>query len=151
MRLGGKEGVKDLVSLFGGQSNAGIGDGNQHLTVFSQLRLDMQLAARVSHRLNAIEHHIHQRLLQLHTIRHNRGETFGKIGADDNGIPLRLIVQHCDNLFYEFIYVNYIQLRRALLVDRADAIDNIGCTPGVFDHLQRSFPRLWHIRLFAVE
>ncbi len=28
VRLGGKERVKDLVSLFGGQSNAGIGDGN---------------------------------------------------------------------------------------------------------------------------
>jgi hypothetical protein len=37
LRLGGKECVKDLVHVFGGQSHADIGDRDQQLTIFSQL------------------------------------------------------------------------------------------------------------------
>ena len=37
LRLGGKECVKDLVHVFGGQSHADIGDRDQQLTIFSQV------------------------------------------------------------------------------------------------------------------
>ena len=42
----------------------------------------------------------------------------------------------CQALFAanEFIYVNYVQLWRALLVQQADAVDDTGCTPCVSDH-----------------
>jgi|HubBroStandDraft_5_1064220.scaffolds.fasta_scaffold25295_2 hypothetical protein len=47
-------------------------------------------------------------------------------------------------IFYEFIYVNSIQLLGTFLVEHADTVDNIGYTPSVFDHFQRSFPS--HVR-----
>ena len=63
LRLGGKERVKDLIGVFSGQPYAGIADRDQDLTVFPTLRLDAELTGRIPHRLNPIEHEIHQCLL----------------------------------------------------------------------------------------
>jgi hypothetical protein len=55
-------------------------------------------------------------------------------------MPFRVIVRHCDHFPYEFIYVNSIQSRRALLLQQEDTVDNIGYTPSVFDHFQPNLP-----------
>jgi hypothetical protein len=43
-------------------------------------------------------------------------------------------------IFYEFIYVNSIQLLGTFMVEHADTVDNIGYTPSVVGHSQRSLP-----------
>src|SRR5260370_585970 len=58
VRLGGKEGSKDLVRLLRWQPHAGITDRDQHLTILTGLRLDNQLARPVHllHRIDAVHH-----------------------------------------------------------------------------------------------
>src|SRR6266850_1495010 len=64
MELGGKEGIKDLVRLLRRKSHSGIADGHQNLLVFRS-RLDHELPRTVYifHRLDAIDHKVHQHLL----------------------------------------------------------------------------------------
>src|SRR5438270_922883 len=64
MELGGKEGIKDLVRLLRGKSHAGIADRHQNLLVFrSRLDLEFPRTVYIFHRLNAVDHEVHQHLL----------------------------------------------------------------------------------------
>jgi hypothetical protein len=60
LRLGGKEGRKDLIHLLHGQSHARVTDRERELTVL-QLRLHRKLSAGG---FDGVEHEIHEHLLQ---------------------------------------------------------------------------------------
>src|SRR5882724_9682331 len=94
VELGGKEGIKDLVRLLWGKSHAGIAERHQNLLVF-RLRLDHEFPATfyIFHRLNAIDHEVHQHLLQLHTISHNPGKIFYQVCVDGDVISRCLAPQ----------------------------------------------------------
>src|SRR5258707_462405 len=68
--LGSKEGIEDLFLLLWGQPHAAVRDGHHNFLVFLQLRPNCELACPiyVLHRFDAIDHEVHQHLLQLHTI-----------------------------------------------------------------------------------
>src|SRR6266566_1551762 len=64
MELGGKEGIKDLVRLLWRKSHAGIADRHQNSLVFrSRLDREFPRTVYIFHRLNAIDHEVHQHLL----------------------------------------------------------------------------------------
>jgi len=92
MRLGGKEGIKNLLCLLWRQTHAGIADRDQHMTILGALRLDGDLARpiHVFHRVDAVHHKVHQHLLQLHAISHDPGNIFRKLRPDGYGIRRRL-------------------------------------------------------------
>src|SRR5258708_38268185 len=70
LSLGGKECIKDLVRLLGGQPHARIAYGEQQPTILGLLRLDCKFASptHVLHGFNASAHEGHEDLLQLHPI-----------------------------------------------------------------------------------
>src|SRR5216683_8388577 len=68
LRFRGEEGIEDLVRSSGGQSYSGVADGDQHFTALAWSRLDREHSAGLLHRLDTIEHEVHQHLLQLHTV-----------------------------------------------------------------------------------
>jgi hypothetical protein len=75
-----------------------------------KLRLDGKYSACLRHRLDAVEHKVHENLLQLHTICHDFGEPFGTIGADIYGMPIRLIAEDNEYLSDDFVHINYVHL-----------------------------------------
>jgi hypothetical protein len=109
LRLGGEERVENAFYIVSGKSHTGINDRDEQLAIFGQLRLDAEFTACVSHCLNAIEHEIHEHLLQLHTVCHRSGKILGELSSDGNGMPIRLVLQHEGHLFNDFVYVNCLK------------------------------------------
>src|ERR1700730_5977412 len=105
--LGHKECPEDLVRVFGGQSHAGIADRDQQLTIIG-FRLDGKLtsAIRSLHGIDAVEHEVHENLLELHTVCHDLGKILGKLGADRDRVAVRLAAQQNNHFSNEFIYIN---------------------------------------------
>jgi hypothetical protein len=82
MRLRGHERLEDLVSVRG-QANASIAHRDQYFTV-GVTRRNGQLAARVLHRVNGVQHQVHEDLLQLNTICRDVGNIDAELVADRN-------------------------------------------------------------------
>src|SRR5258708_10119694 len=72
IRLSSKERFEDLVHLVGRQSHAGITHRHHNFLVFRPLRPDRKFASgiHVLDGIDAIEHEVHEHLLQLHPISH---------------------------------------------------------------------------------
>src|ERR1700730_19395663 len=70
LNLRGKECIEDLVRLFRGQPHAGIANRDQQLTIPGLPRFDRKFTPRthVLHRLNTVEHQVHENLLELDSI-----------------------------------------------------------------------------------
>src|ERR1700757_2638513 len=66
MNLGSKERVEDLVRLLQGQPQAGVTDRHRQLVILSSFRYDVEPARAVNilHRIDPIDHQIHEHLLQ---------------------------------------------------------------------------------------
>ena len=60
-------------------------------------RLDREDSASLLHRLNTIEHEVHQYLLQLHPVRRDLGKIGGKIRTNRNGVPVGFSPQQQDH------------------------------------------------------
>ena len=89
LRLRRKECVEYLVNLAQGQPGPCVMNRNLDLAILTQLRLHRKHAARVLHRLDAIQHEVHQHLLQLHPVRHRHWEDRAcKVRADRNAHTL---------------------------------------------------------------
>src|SRR5207247_993740 len=135
LRFGREEGIEDLLRLFRLQSHARIADRDQELTIVVLLRLDRKFtsSAHVLHGFDAIEHEVHQYLLQLHTVRHDLGKIVGKLATDRNRIPARLTAEQDNHFSNELIYIDQLVLQSALLEQQADAANDVGCAHYVFD------------------
>src|SRR5260370_410517 len=86
VRLGGKERLENAFRSFDRKPDARIADRHHQLTVFAPLRRYHEHAAVSFHGLDAIEHEVHENLLQLDTIRRRRRKLRVEFGADRNGI-----------------------------------------------------------------
>ena len=84
MGFGGKEGIEDLIHLLCRQPDARIADRHHKLLILPSLRLDGELtSARDSlHSIDAVEHEVHENLLQLDTVCHDLGEILSKVNTD---------------------------------------------------------------------
>src|ERR1700733_5607120 len=82
MSFSGKEGVKDLVRLFRGQSQTRINDRNHQLLIFCMLRPYEEFAYLIDtlHRVDAVHDEVHDDLLHLHRIHHDLGKLDTKVG-----------------------------------------------------------------------
>src|SRR5258707_912210 len=81
--LGRKECPEDLVLLLRGQSYTGIADRDQQLSI-AGFRPDDKLtsASGSLHGIDAVEHEVHEDLLQLDTVCHDLGKTLSKLDTD---------------------------------------------------------------------
>src|SRR5437763_1479872 len=148
--LGCKECPEDLVRLLRGQSHSGIPDRDQQLTI-AGFRLDGKLtsARRFLHSIDAVEHEVHENLLQLHTVCHHLGKVLGKLGADGDRVAARLAVQQNNHFSNELIYIKQLPPQSSLFEQQADAANDVRCAGHVFDVSRGCFACLCHIRLIA--
>src|SRR5215510_4124886 len=97
-RLGGEKRVENALRASFGKPNPGIAHGNKQLTILSPHRGDVQFADLLLHGLDAIEHEIHQNLLQLHAVRTRCRKRRVELTADGNGMAISNIAQQNDHL-----------------------------------------------------
>src|ERR1700730_4339586 len=81
--LGRKECFEDLFRLLRWQSHTGISDRDEHLPVVG-FRLDGKLtfASQSFHGIDAVEHEVHENLLELYAVCHDRGKILSKLDTD---------------------------------------------------------------------
>ena len=65
------------------------------------------------HGIDAVEHEVHENLLQLHTVCHHLGKVLGKLGADGDRVAARLAVQQNNHFSNELIYIKQLPPQRA--------------------------------------
>src|SRR5438445_4882929 len=154
VRLGGKERLEDLAPLLRGQPHAGIADGHHNLLVFRLLRFDGELARpiHVLHRIHAIEHEVHQHLLQLHAIPQDRGKLCRQLRPDGYVVSRYLAAQEDDHLSNDFVYVYELPLRSTLLEEQPNPADDLRRTHSVFSAshgIRARFFLLWGIARYT--
>ena len=94
VRLCGKERAEDLFGLLRRQANPRITDRDPQLSVLDLLRADRKFTCgAVLHGLNAIQHQVHEYLLQLDTVCHDPGNILREVGAHRNRVPGGLVAQ----------------------------------------------------------
>src|SRR3984893_14098743 len=82
LRFRGEECLENTLGFIDGKPDARIAHRNQWLAILGPLRCDGQLTTRVLHRLDAVEHEVHQDLLQLDAICCRRRKLWIELGAD---------------------------------------------------------------------
>ena len=80
--LGREECLENAFGFVGGKPDAGIAHQNPYLTILAFLRCNGQLTTGVLHRLDGVEHEVHQNLLQLHAIGCGRRQAEVEPGPD---------------------------------------------------------------------
>ncbi len=97
------------------------------MIILRALRFDRKFTrhAHVFHGLNAIQHEVHEHLLQLDTVSHDPGEILAELGADQNRVASRLVAQQDNHFSNEFIYVDQFVLQRTLLEEEADPVNDV--------------------------
>src|SRR6202041_2896850 len=123
---GRKECAEDLFRLLRGQSHTGIADRDQQLSI-AGFRLDGKLASanRFLHSINAVDHEIHQHLLQLHTIRHDLGYICSQLCPDGYDVSRCLATEEDSHFSNYFVYVHQLPFRSTLLEKQADSLDDL--------------------------
>ena len=86
LRFRGEEGIEDFIRASGRQTYSGVADRDKHLTALTPCRLDREHSAGLLHRLDTIEHEVHQYLLQLHPVCGDLGEIGGKVRPNRNSM-----------------------------------------------------------------
>src|SRR5260370_34105533 len=120
LRLGGEECIEDPGRLLRGQSHAGIADRDHQVTTLGSLRFDDQFTyrAQLLDGVDAIEHEVHEHLLQLHAVCLDLGKPRGKVGENGDGVAGRLAAQQDDYFFNDFVHIK----RHALSDDILDKL-----------------------------
>ncbi len=149
--FGGKERIEDLVPVLRGKSHAGIAHGHKGLLVFSPLRLDDQLARplHIPHRIDAIDHQVHQHLLQLHAVSHHLGKIFGQLRPNGDEVSRRLASQENGHLSNDFVQINQLPLRSTLFEKQTDSANDFRGTRCVFDDPRGSVAGPFQIGMIA--
>ena len=104
--LGGEERLENTFRSLDRKPDARITDRNHQLTVSAPLRRYRERAATSFHGLDAIEHEVHENLLQLNTIRGRHRNLRVELGADRNGIAIRRVMQKGDHVSNDFVQVD---------------------------------------------
>src|SRR5260370_11573260 len=150
--LGGKKCPENLVRLLRRQSHTSIADRDQQLSI-SGFRLDGKLtsASRSLDSIDAVEHEVHENLLQLDTVCSDLGKILSKLGADGDRVAVRLAAQQDNHFSNELIYINQLPLQISLLELQADAANDVRRTGYVFDDSRCGFACLCHVGLVAIK
>src|SRR5260370_33174689 len=151
VRLGSKESIEDLFRLLWGQPHSAVSDGHHNFLVLHSLRPDGEFARpiRVLHRFDAIDHEVHQHLLQLHAVGHDLGKSCREVHPDYYVVSPSLAAQKNYHLSSNLVYVHELPLRSTLLEELADPTDNFRRARPVFHDSHGSFARLFHIGTIA--
>src|ERR1700756_4719108 len=117
------------------------------------MRLDGELAwpVQILHRLNTVDHEVHQYLLQLHAVGHDLGKIGRKIGPDYYAVSRGLAVQESDHLSNRLVYVHDFALRSTFLEELTDAADNLSRASCVFYDSHGGRARLFDVWSVARE
>src|SRR6516162_3223104 len=110
LRFGGEERLKNAFGFLSWKPCPRVTHRNQQLTIFGPRGRDAQLTALILHCLDAVEHQVHQYLLQLNVIRCRRWKRCIEICSDRNRLTVRRIVQQNDHLSDDFVQVNRLAL-----------------------------------------
>ena len=121
------------------------------MTALASSRLDREHSAGLLHRLDTIEHEVHQYLLQLHPVRRDFGKIGGKVRTNRNGILVGFAPQQQDHFADDFIHRDQLSLGRGLLIQRPQTVDDVRCKGARLDDPFRPFAHLRQIRLVAVK
>jgi hypothetical protein len=81
-RFRGEERLENALGIVDRKPYSRITHRNQQLTILGPLRRDGQFAARLLHRLDAVEHEVDQDLLQLNAICCRRRKLRIEVGVD---------------------------------------------------------------------
>ena len=146
-----KECVEYLVGFVQGQPGPCVMNRNVDLAVLTQLRLHRKHAARILHRLDTIEHEVHQYLLQLHPVRRDFGKIGGKVRTNRNGMLVGFAPQQRDHFAYDLIYRDELSFGRGLFVQRSQTVDNLRGKGARLDDTFRSFAHLRQIGRVALK
>src|SRR6266403_1331470 len=124
----GEERAEDLFGLQRRQSDAGIANRDQQLAILDWLRAyrKFTIGAYVLHGVDAIEHQVHEYLLQLDAVCHDLGKILGDVAADRNRVPGGLVAQQDNHFTNDFIHINQLPLQSALLEQQADSANDLG-------------------------
>src|SRR5271156_5904557 len=85
LRFCGEECVENALGFIDRKPDARITHRNQQLTMLGPLRCYRQFTACISHRVDAVEHEVHQTLLQLAAIRCRPRKARVELRADRDG------------------------------------------------------------------
>jgi hypothetical protein len=111
LRLGRKERVEDPPAAAPCRCRLqGSGSG-----VLPRLQFDRKDATRVVHRLDAVQHEVHQHLLDLHAVRTDGGRVASKTRTDGNSMSCRLSAQHFNRLADDLVQRERLLFRESLL------------------------------------
>jgi integrase len=124
IRFGGEERLENEFCSFDRKPNARITDRNHQLPIFAPLRGYRERTALSFHGLYAVEYEVHENLLQLNAIRHRHRKLWVELGADRNGISIRIAaldsttdIQRAVLLTVIFTSLRISELRRLRLTD----------------------------------
>jgi len=84
MRLCGHERLEDLIRTVNRQADTRVADANEQIIVRGALHRNRQLSARVLHRIDGVQHQIHEHLLHLDAIRHDLRDALGDDDSNRN-------------------------------------------------------------------
>jgi hypothetical protein len=118
MGFRGEERIENLIHRQRRQPNAGIADGHRDLSILRWLQLYSELPCPVPvvHRLDAVDHEVHQNLLQLHAVSCDLRQSFHQLCADRHGISLSLAAQENGHLSNNIVYVDRLTQHSALIL-----------------------------------
>src|SRR5207302_3423230 len=143
VRLGREEGIEDLPRLRR-QPRPGVTDGNQQLITFIALRGEGEIARVVNalHGVDAVDHQIHQDLLQLYAICHHGGEVCRERAPDGNTVSPCFVAQQRHDFVDDLVDIDQLTFRSTLLEQQARAADDLCCAVCVSDDPPGRVPRL---------
>src|SRR5580698_4275846 len=121
LRFRCEERVEDALGVARGQPGSCVFYRDLDVAVLTQLRVDGQHAACVLHGLEAIEHQVHEHLLQLDPIGHTARKIVTQIGADGYTLAFGFALEHPDHFFDDLIHGDQLTFGRGLFVHRSQA------------------------------
>ncbi len=151
LRFRGEECIEDLIGLARWQSWTRIVYRDLDLAVLPQPRSDREHAAGVAHGLDAIQHQVHEHLLDLHAVSNDDGEAVSEIRTDRNRVPGSLRAQQPDHLGDHVVYRQRLAFGRLFLIERALAVDDLRRQLAHFDDCRRPLTSLRQVRRIALK
>src|SRR3984957_845388 len=93
IRFGGEKRIENALKASFGKANPAIAHGDKEVTILRPRRGNVEFATPLLHGLDAIEHEIHQNLLQLHPVRARCRKRRVELTAEGNAMAMRRFAQ----------------------------------------------------------
>jgi hypothetical protein len=152
--LGRVERLEQPVEIRRIDPRAGIVDFDEHAVGIALAGGNRKLARSVSgagHRLNGVDHQIHDHLLQLDTIRRNERQVVRKPRPEPDAAAFHFGLGQRNDLVDRLIDVRAVSVRRHLSYQPTNAIDDLAGAIAVPDDTAERLPDLVQSGLSRVE